>query len=59
MAAAFPVPSGQGSASADSATVLRQFGQFFLSQNLSFSFDLFHGDTSFSRWTGKSKSRRN
>jgi hypothetical protein len=42
-----PVPSGQGSASADSAPFFGKFGQFFLSQNLTFSFDLFHGDTSF------------
>jgi hypothetical protein len=42
-----PVPSGQGSANADSAPFFGKFGQFFLSQNLTFSFDLFHGDTSF------------
>ena len=42
-----PVPSGQGSASPDSSTFFGRFGQFFFSQNLSFSFDLFHGDTSF------------
>jgi hypothetical protein len=42
-----PVPSGQGSANANSAPFFGKFGQFFLSQNLTFSIDLFHGDTSF------------
>ena len=42
-----PVPSGLGSQSPGSAEFFGRFGQFFLSENLTFSFDLFHGDTSF------------
>jgi carboxypeptidase family protein len=42
-----PVPSGLGSERPDSAEFFGRFGQYFMSQNFSFSFDLFHGDTSF------------
>ncbi len=42
-----PVPSGLGSQRPDSREFFGRFGQYFMSQNLSFSFDLFHGDTSF------------
>ena len=42
-----PIPSGLGSQRPDSRDFFGRFGQYFLSQNLSFSFDLFHGDTSF------------
>ncbi len=42
-----PVPSGLGSASAASAEFFGRFRQFLLTENLSFSVSLFHGDTSF------------
>ena len=42
-----PVPSGLGSASAGSDQFFGRFGQFFMTENLAFSVDLFHGDTSF------------
>ncbi|MDQ2947208.1 MAG: carboxypeptidase-like regulatory domain-containing protein [Acidobacteriota bacterium] len=42
-----PTPSGIGSDSPDSARFFGRFGQFFTSENLSFSFDLFHGDAAF------------
>ena len=42
-----PLPSGLGSARPDEAFFFGRFGQFFMSQDLAFSFDLFHGDTSF------------
>ena len=42
-----PVPSGLGSAEPDSSQFFGKFGQYFMSENLSFSADLFHGDTSF------------
>jgi hypothetical protein len=42
-----PVPSGLGSANPDSSEFFGRFGQFFLSENLAFSFDLFHGDAAF------------
>jgi hypothetical protein len=42
-----PTPSNLGSANPGSQNFFGGFGQFFLSENLAFSFDLFHGDTSF------------
>jgi Carboxypeptidase regulatory-like domain len=42
-----PVPSGLGSASPGESQFFGRFGQFALSQNFAFSFNLFHGDTSF------------
>ncbi len=42
-----PVPSGVGAANPDSAQFFGRFGQYFMSENLAFSVDLFHGDTSF------------
>ena len=42
-----PVPSGLGSASPGESQFFGRFGQFFLTQDFAFSFDLFHGDTSF------------
>ncbi len=42
-----PLPSGLGSASPGESQFFGRFGQFLMSQNLAFSFDLFHGDTSF------------
>ena len=42
-----PIPSGLGSQRPDSREFFGRFGQQFLSQNLAFSFDLFHGDTAF------------
>ena len=42
-----PTPSGLGTSNPNSADFFGRFGQFFLSENLAFSFDLFHGDTSF------------
>jgi hypothetical protein len=42
-----PVPSGLGSQSPGSQEFFGRFKQFFISENLTFSFDLFHGDTSF------------
>lgn len=42
-----PVPSGLGSASPDSSQFFGRFGQYFMTENLAFSADLFHGDTSF------------
>ncbi len=40
-----PVPSGLGSASPGETQFFNRFGQFFMSENLAFSFNLFHGDT--------------
>jgi hypothetical protein len=40
-----PVPSGLGSASPGETQFFNRFGQFFLSENLAFSLNLFHGDT--------------
>ena len=40
-----PTPSGLGSASPGESQFFGRFGQFFISENLGFSFDLFHGDT--------------
>jgi Carboxypeptidase regulatory-like domain len=42
-----PVASGVSTASPGEYPFFGRFGQFLLSQNLTFSFDLFHGDTSF------------
>lgn len=42
-----PVPSGLGSSSPGAAQFFGRFGQFFMSENMAFSFNLFHGDTSF------------
>ena len=42
-----PVSSNLGSAGPDSQNFFGGFRQFALSENMSFSFDLFHGDTSF------------
>jgi hypothetical protein len=42
-----PAPSGLGSASAGESHFFGRFGQFFLTANLAFSFDLFHGDTAY------------
>jgi len=42
-----PVPSGLGSQRPDSSEFFGRFGQYFMSETLAFSFDLFHGDTSF------------
>ena len=42
-----PVPSGLGSASPGASQFFGRFGQFFMSENLAFSLNLFHGDTSF------------
>jgi len=42
-----PVPSGLGSASGGASQFFGRFGQFFLIENLAFSFDLFHGDTAY------------
>ena len=42
-----PVPSGVSSSSPGSTQFFGRFGQYLLSQNFAFSFDLFHGDTSF------------
>jgi len=42
-----PVPSGVGAANPGSSQFFGRFGQYLLSQNFAFSFDLFHGDTSF------------
>jgi Carboxypeptidase regulatory-like domain len=42
-----PVASGISSADLDSPKFFGGFGQFAMSENLAFSFDLFHGDTSF------------
>jgi hypothetical protein len=42
-----PLPSGLGSASPGESQFFGRFGQFTMSENLAFSFDLFHGDTSF------------
>jgi hypothetical protein len=41
-----PVPSGLGSASPGESQFFGRFGQFFMSENMAFSFNLFHGDTS-------------
>jgi hypothetical protein len=40
-----PTPSGLGSANANAAQFFGRFGQFFIDENLAFSFNLFHGDT--------------
>ena len=40
-----PVPSGLGSASPGESQFFGRFGQFFISENMAFSFNLFHGDT--------------
>ncbi len=42
-----PTTSNQGSADPDAEEFFGRFGQFFLSQNISFSADLIHGDTSY------------
>ena len=42
-----PEPSGLGSAGPGESSFFGRFGQFFLTEDLAFSFDLFHGDTSF------------
>jgi hypothetical protein len=42
-----PTPSNLASANPGSQNFFGGFGQFFLSENLAFSFDLFHGDASF------------
>ena len=42
-----PVPSGLGSARPGESQFFGRFGQFFMSENMAFSFNLFHGDTSF------------
>lgn len=42
-----PTPSGLGSASPGEYQFFGRFGQFLLDQDFAFSFDLFHGDTSF------------
>ena len=42
-----PLPSGLGSARPNAADFYGKFGQFALSQNLSFSVALFHGDAAF------------
>ena len=40
-----PVPSGVGAASPGESQFFGRFGQFFMSENMAFSFNLFHGDT--------------
>ena len=40
-----PTPSGLGSANASAAQFFGRFGQFFIAENMGFSFNLFHGDT--------------
>ena len=40
-----PTPSGLGSANASAAQFFGRFGQFFIAENMAFSFNLFHGDT--------------
>jgi hypothetical protein len=42
-----PTPSGLGSASPGESQFFGRFGQFLLTQDFAFSFNLFHGDTSF------------
>ncbi len=42
-----PTPSGLGSASPGESQFFGRFGQFFIRENMAFSFNLFHGDTSF------------
>jgi Carboxypeptidase regulatory-like domain len=42
-----PVASGVSTASPGESQFFGRFGQFLMSENLAFSFDLFHGDTSF------------
>ncbi len=42
-----PIPSGLASADPDSTQFFGRFGQFAMSQNLSFSVALFHGDAAF------------
>jgi len=42
-----PVPSGVGSASAGSEDFFGRFRQYFMTENMSFSVALFHGDASF------------
>ncbi len=40
-----PLGSGLGSANPNAAQFFGRFGQFFIDENLAFSFNLFHGDT--------------
>jgi hypothetical protein len=40
-----PTPSGLGSSNANAAQFFGRFGQFFIDENMAFSFNLFHGDT--------------
>ncbi len=40
-----PTPSGLGSANPGSAQFFGRFGQYFVDENMAFSFNLFHGDT--------------
>ena len=40
-----PLGSGLGAASPNSAQFFGRFGQFFMDENMAFSFNLFHGDT--------------
>ena len=40
-----PLGSGLGSASPNAAQFFGRFGQFFIDENMAFSFNLFHGDT--------------
>jgi len=42
-----PTPSGVSTSNPGSSNFFGQFGQWALAENLAFSFDLFHGDTSF------------
>jgi hypothetical protein len=42
-----PTPSGVSSEDPDSRQFFGQFGQYFMSENLTFSFDLFRGDAAF------------
>lgn len=42
-----PTPSNLGSERPDSTNFFGKFGQFFTSENLAFSFDLFRGDAAF------------
>jgi len=42
-----PIPSGLGSVDPDSQEFFGKFGQTAVSQTFAFTFDLFHGDTSF------------
>lgn len=42
-----PTPSNVAAERPDSSRFFGQFGQYFMSENLAFSVDLFHGDTAF------------